>query len=367
MRIRLIRWLFVMVLMLGMSAAAFAGIGVVITVGPPALPVYDQPICPGDGYFWTPGYWAWGDDFDDYYWVPGTWVLAPEPGFFWTPGYWGWVNDSYVWYDGWWGPVVGFYGGINYGFGYFGTGFVGGRWDNGHFFYNTAVWHVNTTVIHNVYETRVENVTVNHVSFNGGNGGVNARPTAAEEAAAHERHIGPIAAQTQHVQEAHGNPQQRASMNQGRPEVAATARPGDFKAGAVRASAAGGEYHPAARGGAAANRGGAAAGGNAGHVREMSPLEKQAAPNTGDSKLDQKYQKQQDKQYAQQQKSRQKLQQQQEKEDQRVAKQNNDAAKQQTEQRHQQQTQALQQREQQQNHDMQQRMSAPRGGGRPPK
>ena len=27
---------------------------------PPALPVYDQPICPGDGYIWTPGYWAWG-------------------------------------------------------------------------------------------------------------------------------------------------------------------------------------------------------------------------------------------------------------------------------------------------------------------
>jgi hypothetical protein len=366
MRTWLIRSLVLFFVMLLMSAAAFAGVGIVITIAPPPLPVYDQPICPGDGYFWTPGYWAWGDDFDDYYWVPGTWVLAPEVGFFWTPGYWGWINGSYTWYDGWWGPVVGFYGGINYGFGYFGTGFAGGRWDGGHFFYNTAVWHVNTTVIHNVYETRVENVTVNHVSFNGGSGGINAHATAAEEAAAHDRHIGAIAAQTQHVQEAHNNPQQRASVNQGRPEVAATARPGDFKSGAVRASSAGGEYHPAnagtARGEASANRGG----GSAGHVREMSPLEKPAAPNTGNAKLDQKYQKEQDKQYSQQQKARQKLQQQQEKEDQKIAKQNNDAMKQQTEQRHQQQTQQLQQHEQEQNRAMQDRM-APRGGGRPPK
>ncbi len=43
---------------------------------------------PGDGYVWTPGYWAWGDDIQDYYWVPGTWVPAPEPEYLWTPGYW---------------------------------------------------------------------------------------------------------------------------------------------------------------------------------------------------------------------------------------------------------------------------------------
>ena len=27
---------------------------------PPPLPVYEQPPPPGDGYIWTPGYWAWG-------------------------------------------------------------------------------------------------------------------------------------------------------------------------------------------------------------------------------------------------------------------------------------------------------------------
>jgi len=77
MHIRFIRSLLFAFVMLGMSAAAFARIGVVITVGPPALPIYEQPVCPGDGYLWTPGYWGWGDDFDDYYWVPGTWIMPP--------------------------------------------------------------------------------------------------------------------------------------------------------------------------------------------------------------------------------------------------------------------------------------------------
>src|SRR5271167_2831335 len=85
-----------------LSAPASAAVGVVITVAPPPLPIYEQPICPGDGYLWTPGYWAWGDDFDDYYWVPGTWVLAPEVGFLWTPGWWGWGDGGFAFYDGYW-------------------------------------------------------------------------------------------------------------------------------------------------------------------------------------------------------------------------------------------------------------------------
>jgi len=67
------------------SDAAYAGVvrpvlaqvSVNISVGvpPPELPVYEQPPIPGDGYVWTPGYWAWSDDDQDYYWVPGTWYL----------------------------------------------------------------------------------------------------------------------------------------------------------------------------------------------------------------------------------------------------------------------------------------------------
>ena len=373
MQIRLIRTLLFACVVLSMSASAFAAIGVAIAIAPPALPVYEQPVCPGDGYLWTPGYWAYGDDFDDYYWVPGTWVMPPEIGFLWTPGYWGWGAGGFIFNEGYWGPQIGFYGGINYGFGYFGVGFEGGRWDNGHFFYNRAVANVNVTVIQNVYNTTVTHeTTVNHVSYNGGDGGITARPTPEQEAAARDRHVPPVAAQIQHAQAARSDPQQRASVNEGRPPVAASAKPGEFKGGdVVKASQAGAPYtRPANRGenqpretGAASN---AARPGTAGHVRDLPPAERPTAPNSGNAKQDKKNQQQLDKQYAKQQQERQKLQQKQEKEDQKIAKQNDDAKKQQVEQQHQRQTQDLQQRHQQQQEGMQQRMRAS-AGGRPPR
>ena len=124
---------------MAIPAIIFGQIGISIAIGPPMLPFYDQPICPGDGYLWTPGYWAYDDSVSDYYWVAGTWILPPEEGYLWTPGYWGWDNGGYFFNDGYWGPTVGFYGGINYGFGYWGGGYGGGRWDNGHFYYNRSV------------------------------------------------------------------------------------------------------------------------------------------------------------------------------------------------------------------------------------
>jgi hypothetical protein len=218
-------------LMLALPAVSPAqvSVGVAVHIGPPALPVYEQPICPGPGYLWTPGYWAYGPD--GYYWVPGTWVMAPEVGFLWTPGYWGWGGGGYIWHAGYWGPHVGFYGGINYGFGYTGVGFVGGRWEHGAFRYNTAVMHVNTTVIHNTYVDRtvVRNVTVNRVSYNGGRGGINARPSEREREFEHERHFEPTSMQREHEHSAGSNRELRASENHGRPPIAATARPGEFK------------------------------------------------------------------------------------------------------------------------------------------
>ena len=92
--IRFTRLLVLAVLTLAMTSASFAGIFVSITVAPPPLPVYVQPVCPQPGYMWSPGYWAWGDE--GYYWVPGTWVPAPAPGLLWTPGYWGWANGYYA-------------------------------------------------------------------------------------------------------------------------------------------------------------------------------------------------------------------------------------------------------------------------------
>jgi hypothetical protein len=222
---------------------------------------------------------------------------------------------------------------------------------------------VNVTEIHNVYNTRVVVENNNHVAYNGGEGGINARPTSEQEAAAHARHIGPVAAQTQQMQAARSNPQQRASVNMGKPPVAATPRPGEFKGNVVAAKEAGGKYTPPPNRGA--NPGGNAArpesASTATHVRELPPAERPAPPNTGNAKQDKKYQQQQEKLYAQQEKERQKVGQQQEKEDQKVAKQNNAAAKQQVEQRHQQQTQQLQQKHQQQQQQMQQKMAPPSG------
>src|SRR5689334_25196094 len=171
-----------------LPSAPQAQVLVNITVTPPPLPVYAQPVIPGPDYMWVPGYWAWGPD--EYYWVPGTWVLAPAPGLLWTPGYWGWRDGFYVWNAGYWGPRIGFYGGINYGCGYTGVGFHGGYWNGGVFVYNRAVTNIGSVKITNVYnKTVINNTTVTNVSFNGGTGGTKAHPTAEEQAAAHDKHV----------------------------------------------------------------------------------------------------------------------------------------------------------------------------------
>src|SRR6202142_2711924 len=354
--------LFAVVMLMVLPSASFAQIGLSISIGPPALPVYEQPPCPAEGYIWTPGFWAYGPD--GYYWVPGTWVMAPEPGFLWTPAWWGWGGDRFIFHEGYWGLHVGFYGGISYGYGYFGHGYEGGRWDNGRFFYNRTVNNVNITNIHNTYNTTViNNTTVNRVSYNGGEGGINERPRPEEEAAERERHIPPVAAQTQHVEAARTNPELRASANHGKPPIAATARPGEFNRDAVPAKEAGGAYKPEANRGEAAQRpeNNVPRPGNnvprppvPAHAKDLQPHERPAPPNTGNAKLDQKYQQQQEKLYQKQQQDHQKLQQKQEQNHQQLAKKSaNDARMQQTEQKHQQQTQQLEQKHAQQQQKLQ--------------
>lgn len=207
------------------EAAVF--VGVTITTAPPVLPIYVQPAIPAPGYIWTPGYWAWGDD--GYFWVPGTWILPPYVGALWTPGYWGWSSGVYIFHAGYWARHVGFYGGINYGFGYTGVGYGGGYWGHGGFYYNRTVNRIDNVHITNVYnKTVINNVTINRVSYNGGNGGVSARPSSQDAAYAHERHTAPIAAQMQQHQLASQNQSLRASFNHGAPPIAATAHPGVF-------------------------------------------------------------------------------------------------------------------------------------------
>jgi len=209
-------------------ASSWAGVFISVNFAPPVLPVYVQPPCPEPGWMWTPGYWAYGPD--GYYWVPGTWVPAPYEGALWTPGYWGWSAGLYVWHPGYWGPHVGYYGGVNYGFGYMGIGFVGGAWHGHDFAYNTAVVNVNKTVIHNTYidKTVVNNTTIvnnNHVAYNGGPGGINHQPTPQENTYSHEQHTAATQAQTQHENTARADKNAYASHNGGHPTNMAMTKP----------------------------------------------------------------------------------------------------------------------------------------------
>ena len=202
-------------------ASSFAQVGISVNFAPPVLPVYEQPPCPVSGYIWTPGYWGYGYDVGDYYWVPGAWVAPPTVGLLWTPSWWGWNNGAYVFNQGYWGPTVGFYGGINYGYGYTGNGYWGGRWSGNTFQYNTAVTRVNTNVVHNTYINNSENkqVTANRASFNGPNG-VNAQPTAQQKAAAaNAKKMPPTSQQLSRQQAASKDQNLRASVNKGKPNA----------------------------------------------------------------------------------------------------------------------------------------------------
>jgi hypothetical protein len=195
------------------------------TEAPPALPDYEQPPAPADGYIWTPGYWAWGPA--GYYWVPGAWIEPPFVGALWTPGYWAFYGGVYSFYPGYWGLHIGFYGGINYGFGYVGFGYEGGYWNSGRFFYNRVYNHLNTRVVHNVYSYNAGNRArgVPRTSFNGGSRGVQVRPRPSEVAASREPTAPRMSTQVQHAQSYSAARGQLAAPNHGRPSTPAISRP----------------------------------------------------------------------------------------------------------------------------------------------
>jgi len=235
---------------------AHASVFVSVAIAPPVLPVYVQPPLPAVGFIWTPGYWAYGDA--GYYWVPGAWVRPPRVGLLWTPGYWGFGSGLYAWHPGYWGPHVGFYGGVNYGFGYMGVGFFGGEWRGGVFAYNRAVANFGGVHVTSVYEDRtvIERNTIvseNHYSFNGG-GGIQAHESAAEMQAEHEQHVEATSNQMQHEHFAGQDRNQLASVNHGQPGTTAASRMNEYHQVAVQNAqshpiseadrSAGRAYHP---------------------------------------------------------------------------------------------------------------------------
>ncbi len=174
---------------------------------------------------WTPGYWAWGPE--GYYWVPGAWVEAPYMGALWTPGYWGFYSGRYLFYPGYWGLHIGFYGGINYGFGYMGFGYEGGYWNAGHFFYNRVYNNIRGGGVHNVYSYRA-NVRVangSRASYRGGNGGVQARPGRRKEQHSTSRPLPAWARRCSTRRAYQSNRGQSAAHNHGQPRTPAVSKP----------------------------------------------------------------------------------------------------------------------------------------------
>jgi WXXGXW repeat (2 copies) len=222
------RWLLLALLLSVLPASSYGAVFISVGFAPPVLPIYEAPPCPAPNMIWTPGYWAYGPD--GYYWVPGAWVPAPFLGALWTPGYWGWSAGLYVWHPGYWGRHVGYYGGVNYGFGYFGIGFAGGEWRGDRFAYNTAVYHVDDRYVHNTFRDRAEinRYTVanpRHVAYAGGPGGINHPPGAEARLAERDQHMARTSFQTRHAEAARADRSSYARFNGGHPTNLFASRP----------------------------------------------------------------------------------------------------------------------------------------------
>jgi hypothetical protein len=283
---------------IGAIVGGATGAAIAVDIAPPPLPVYDQPPIPAPGYIWTPGYWSWDDD-TGYYWVPGTWVLPPEPESLWTPGYWGWNDGIYAFHEGYWGPEVGFYGGVSYGFGYTGEGYEGGYWRGGTFFYNRTVNNISNVQISNVYNKTVVVNNVTNVSYNRGAGGTTAQETPQQIAAANQQHVPPTPQQTQHMQMAAKDPALSLNNNQGHPTVAATTHAAQLNGAGVVAAHPGtplaaiepqghhvGGAGGAATGNAPAGQGAKTGPGNSATIQGNHALPGVQAPGTTGAKVD---------------------------------------------------------------------------------
>ncbi|HET7650346.1 MAG TPA: hypothetical protein VFL15_06570, partial [Gammaproteobacteria bacterium] len=129
---------------------------------------------------------------------------------------------------------VGFYGGINYGYGYPGEGYWGGFWDHDEFHYNREANNVAATVVQNTYDRPVPVAAQQtRVSYNGGAGGVALHETPEQRAFAQEQHFDVTDAQLIQRRMARDSSAQRWSLNHGAPPIAATVRAGEFSGDSV--------------------------------------------------------------------------------------------------------------------------------------
>jgi hypothetical protein len=180
----------------------------------------------------------------------------------------------------------------------------------------------------NVYDAPVSHINESRVSFNGGSGGIEVRATSQQEAVSRQRHVAPVAAQTQHAQTARANPELRAASNHGNPPSGTATRPEALneRQGIQPMAKPSDNVQPR----------------TANHTNDLPPIARPAKTNSGNAKADQKYEKQQDNLINKQNQERQSLQAKQDNEHQRMTQQKaSDSRTQQVEQKHQQQTQQL--------------------------
>ena len=111
-----IRWVLFALIVLAIPASSFAQVRISVAIAPPLLPVYEQPRLPRRRLYLdarllglatamiTTGYQA-----------PGCWLRKLASSGRQAIGDGAGAPLSFK--EGYWGPHVGFYGGINYGFG----------------------------------------------------------------------------------------------------------------------------------------------------------------------------------------------------------------------------------------------------------
>jgi hypothetical protein len=128
-----------------------------------------------------------------------------------------------------------------------------------------------------VYNKTVINSSVTNVSYNGGNGGIKAQPSANELRYAGERHIPVSSEQRQHQQLARKNPELKLANNHGKPSIASTSKAGDFsKEHTFAAKSAGAGFKPATL-----NKGQAGAAGQGLNAKGNSGFRSQTLSHTG--------------------------------------------------------------------------------------
>jgi hypothetical protein len=80
------------------ASPAFSGVGIDITIAPPAPRVVEAPP-PRAGFVWAPGYWRW--DGGRHVWVDGHW-MRERRGSHWQPEHWDERHGHYRFVPGHW-------------------------------------------------------------------------------------------------------------------------------------------------------------------------------------------------------------------------------------------------------------------------